>query len=101
MEGLWWTGSTLTNDRPVHQRRAGFICDEQYLSSFAGLTVNLELWYSMCPMDAQTIEPRSKPVEPHCRRCDAVLYIVETILDPRTGRVVRMYKCECGERIWA
>jgi hypothetical protein len=51
-------------------------------------------------MDAQTIEPRSKPVERHCRRCDAVLYVVETMLDPRTRRVVRMYKCECGERIW-
>jgi hypothetical protein len=51
-------------------------------------------------MNAAQTEPRSRPVEPHCRRCGAVVCIVETILDPRTGRGVRMYKCECGERIW-
>jgi len=26
--------------------------------------------------------------------------IVQKILDPRTGRTVRLYQCECGERVW-
>jgi hypothetical protein len=51
------------------------------------------------PMSAQA-EPRLRPAEPHCRRCGALVWIVETILDPRSGRAVRMFKCECGERIW-
>jgi hypothetical protein len=50
-------------------------------------------------MELQT-DPRPKPRDPQCRRCGSVVSNVETFLDPRSGRSMRIYKCDCGERIW-
>jgi hypothetical protein len=36
---------------------------------------------------------------PQCQRCGAPRP-VQIILDSRTGRSVRVYKCQCGEHIW-
>ena len=36
-----------------------------------------------------------------CQRCDAQPRLVRQILDPRTGRSIRMFECKCGERTWS
>jgi hypothetical protein len=47
--------------------------------------------------------PQTAPVgrsEPHCRRCGAQLHRAQSLLDPRTGRTVRLFICACGEALW-
>ena len=36
-----------------------------------------------------------------CTKCDAQLYIVRRILDPLTGKTIRMFECKCGSRTWS
>src|ERR1700743_2284092 len=36
-----------------------------------------------------------------CPRCDAMPSLVRQMLDSRTGKTVRMFECECGERVWS
>ena len=35
-----------------------------------------------------------------CRVCGKTLKIVRTVFYPDTKEAVRVFKCECGERIW-
>jgi hypothetical protein len=35
-----------------------------------------------------------------CIRCGDRPNTVQIMLDPRTGKTLRMYECRCGERIW-
>jgi len=36
-----------------------------------------------------------------CAKCESQkLRLILRFLDPRTGNHVRLYKCECGERVW-
>jgi hypothetical protein len=35
-----------------------------------------------------------------CGRCGAQPKLTHTILDPRKGDTLRMYKCDCGEQTW-
>jgi hypothetical protein len=36
-----------------------------------------------------------------CNRCGAQPQLVSTMLDSAKGRIVRMFKCQCGEETWA
>jgi hypothetical protein len=36
-----------------------------------------------------------------CNRCGAQPQLVSTMLDSAKGRIVRMFKCQCGEQTWA
>jgi len=42
----------------------------------------------------------SGPSEPTCMRCGQLPQLVKKILDPRTNRILRMYECECGHRMF-
>lgn len=33
-------------------------------------------------------------------RCGALQSIVRKMMDPNTGRTVRMFECQCGQRSW-
>lgn len=35
-----------------------------------------------------------------CRSCGRCPSLVQNILDPLSGRTVRLFRCECGERAW-
>jgi hypothetical protein len=35
-----------------------------------------------------------------CVSCAAFARLLYTMLDSRTGKSVRLYQCQCGERIW-
>jgi formate dehydrogenase maturation protein FdhE len=37
---------------------------------------------------------------PRCPSCGAFPTHMDTILNSPTGQIVRLYRCECGERIW-
>ena len=38
--------------------------------------------------------------ERRCPRCDAKPKLIYSMLDPLSGRTVRMSECVCGERTW-
>jgi len=44
--------------------------------------------------------PSPGPEALKCRRCGRCSCLVQDILDPRTGRTVRLFRCDCGERVW-
>ena len=37
--------------------------------------------------------------EPPCK-CGAQPMIVRKMMDPKTGKTVRMFECQCGARSW-
>jgi hypothetical protein len=37
---------------------------------------------------------------PRCPTCAAFPRLTLSMLDPRRGKIVRLYQCQCGERIW-
>jgi hypothetical protein len=45
-----------------------------------------------------SFEPNPVPGRKYCERKPA---LVRTMLNPRNGRTVRMFKCECGEQTWS
>ena len=36
-----------------------------------------------------------------CKKCDAQLYLVRRILDPLSGKTIRMFERKCGSRTWS
>ena len=36
-----------------------------------------------------------------CKKCDAQLYLVRRILDPLSGKTIRMFECKCESRTWS
>jgi hypothetical protein len=36
-----------------------------------------------------------------CVKCDAQPLMVLRMLDPRSGRTIRMFECKCGQRTWS
>ena len=38
--------------------------------------------------------------KPSCPNCDAMPTLVRLVLDPRTGKTVRMFECKCGKHGW-
>ena len=44
--------------------------------------------------------PRSQPIR-NCERCGDVPYLVRTMLEPTTGKTIRMFECLCGQRSWS
>jgi hypothetical protein len=43
-------------------------------------------------------DPKTRE-EPQCK-CGAQPRVVRKMMDPRTGMMVRMFECQCGERGW-
>jgi hypothetical protein len=42
----------------------------------------------------------NRPEHCRCPRCDGQPRLVEKMLDIRSGKIVRLFQCPCGERIW-
>jgi transposase-like protein len=51
-------------------------------------------------MEISTEAARKKVPDERCPHCDSVLQLVRTMLDSRSGKSVRMFKCKCGARTW-
>ena len=50
--------------------------------------------------EAERIKPSQREFVPRCPACAAFPKFELPILNPSTGRTVRLYQCECGQRIW-
>jgi len=50
--------------------------------------------------DGRLPTPDEPVTRPRCPSCNALPVLVDTMLDPRKGTIVRLYRCSCGERIW-
>jgi hypothetical protein len=35
-----------------------------------------------------------------CPRCETRLWAPQIILDSRRGKIIHLFECPCGERIW-
>src|SRR5213076_3122774 len=45
-------------------------------------------------------EPQNQDQELRCHTCSAFPRLAQRILDPRTGKAFRLYRCECGDTVW-
>jgi hypothetical protein len=45
---------------------------------------------------SQTLAPTQT-----CSRCRGVPPVLRTMLDPKSGKTIRMFECSCGERSWS
>jgi hypothetical protein len=50
--------------------------------------------------DKKELDLAVKDTMRRCPRCAAFLRPAQTLLDPVKARTVRLFQCECGERIW-
>jgi hypothetical protein len=50
--------------------------------------------------DKHLPEPQNQDQELRCHACSAVPRLAQRILDPKTGKTLRLYRCECGQRVW-
>ena len=48
----------------------------------------------------QTPKASVEPKGPRCPTCAAFPDIASRFLDPRTGKTIRLYRCQCGEHVW-
>ena len=44
--------------------------------------------------------PSRKDREVFCPRCSERAHLFIDIVDPRTGKIYRVYRCRCGQIVW-
>jgi hypothetical protein len=44
--------------------------------------------------------PQMQDQTPRCSKCAAFPRLHLKFLDPNRDKIIRLYRCECGERIW-
>jgi hypothetical protein len=61
----------------------------------------------LMPLERRVVEghqelpnPQQRSAIKRCPSCAAFLRFATRFLDPRTGKTMRLYECQCGERIW-
>jgi hypothetical protein len=80
--------------------------------SVDALRNNCSLWYLVelfrqgsYPMNDEFKNEVFSSYDPNpirtCSQCDRKPAMVRSMLNPKTGRTVRMFKCECGEQTWS
>ena len=51
--------------------------------------------------DHKRLPPDPQPEdELRCAACSAVPRLIQRMLDPRSGKTLRLYRCQCGEHVW-
>jgi hypothetical protein len=50
--------------------------------------------------EARRIDVTKQERKPRCSACAAFPDLATAFLDSRSGRTIRLYQCECGERVW-
>jgi lysyl-tRNA synthetase class I len=45
-------------------------------------------------------EPPIQDQEPRCPACGALPRVHVKFLDSKRGKMVRLYRCKCGARVW-
>jgi septal ring factor EnvC (AmiA/AmiB activator) len=50
--------------------------------------------------EAERVESAEQDYPPRCPACAAFSQFRTQFLEPVTGRTIRLYQCQCGQRIW-
>jgi hypothetical protein len=50
--------------------------------------------------EKQLPKPTVQDHGPRCPACAAFPKLLHTVLDPRHGKTIHLYQCDCGERMW-
>ncbi|WP_298253594.1 hypothetical protein [Bradyrhizobium sp.] len=50
--------------------------------------------------ESERIKPAKQESAPRCPACAAFSHLAAKLLDTQNGKTVRLYQCQCGERIW-
>jgi hypothetical protein len=50
--------------------------------------------------EAELPKQQTQDHGPRCPTCAAFPRLAQSLLDPIKGRTVRLFQCQCGERIW-
>lgn len=50
--------------------------------------------------ETQFPKTQTQARSPRCPACAALPRLVYTMQDGGSGRTIRFYQCQCGERIW-
>jgi glutaredoxin len=50
--------------------------------------------------EKRLVKPQIQQTERRCPFCAALPRLLHAMLDTRRGRIVSLYQCKCGERIW-
>ena len=50
--------------------------------------------------DKDPPKPQEQDKARRCPTCPEVPRLAHQFLDPRNGKTVRLFECQCGERIW-
>ena len=45
-------------------------------------------------------QQQTRDTRRRCPTCAAFPKLTHRFLDPRQGKTIRLYRCQCGERIW-
>ena len=45
-------------------------------------------------------QQQTRDTQRRCPTCAAFPKLTHRFLDPRQGKTIRLYQCQCGERIW-
>lgn len=54
----------------------------------------------MQEQESERIAPLQQEFAPRCPACAAFPKLAARFLDSRNGRTIRLFQCECGERVW-
>ena len=50
--------------------------------------------------ESERVRPTNEQSVPRCPVCAAFAHLTAKLLDSRSGRTVRLFQCQCGERVW-
>jgi hypothetical protein len=50
--------------------------------------------------EVERVTPPTQEYPPRCPACAAFPQFRTQFLEPVTGRTIRLYQCECGQRVW-
>jgi hypothetical protein len=59
------------------------------------------LMYCFAPVGTTMQQPEAvESALPKCARCGSAMAPLYSFLDPRSGKQVRAFECDCGDRTW-
>ncbi|MGY4623257.1 hypothetical protein [Bradyrhizobium sp. USDA 4486] len=50
--------------------------------------------------EAELQKQQTQDHGPRCPTCAAFPRLTQSLLDTRKGKTIRLFQCQCGERIW-
>jgi hypothetical protein len=65
------------------------------------LRLSNEYFASLCELIVMDTRTRSDTITyPHCVKCRKQTKLVTSMLDSLSGKTVRIFECDCGDKTW-